>query len=143
MKIYLDNCCFNRPFDDQTQIRINLEAQAKLKIQKEVKDGIHDLVWSYVLDYETSKNPFIDRREAITPWRNIASEIIREESADIIGTAEELALQGVKAFDALHIACAKASCCDYFITTDKKLLRVVIPDLKVVNPLQFVVEEDN
>ncbi len=31
MRIYLDNYCFNRPFDDQSQIRINLEAEAKLK----------------------------------------------------------------------------------------------------------------
>ena len=28
MKIYLDNCCFNRPFDDQTQLRIKLESEA-------------------------------------------------------------------------------------------------------------------
>jgi len=29
MKLYLDNYCFNRPFDDQTQIRIRLETEAK------------------------------------------------------------------------------------------------------------------
>lgn len=143
MKIYLDNCCYNRPFDDQTQIRISLEAQAKLKIQKEIKDGLHDLVWSYVLDYEASKNPFIDRKDAILPWRSIASEIIREESTDIVDTAESLEKQGIKPFDALHIACAKASGCDYFITTDKRLLRVSLPQLQIVNPMQFVVEEDN
>jgi hypothetical protein len=27
--IYLDNCCFNRPFDDQTQIVIYLETISK------------------------------------------------------------------------------------------------------------------
>ena len=25
MRIYLDNCCFNRPYDDQSQLRILLE----------------------------------------------------------------------------------------------------------------------
>lgn len=30
MKIYLDNCCYNRPYDDQSQVRIQLETQAKL-----------------------------------------------------------------------------------------------------------------
>ena len=30
MKIYLDNCTFNRPFDDQSSIRVKLEAEAKL-----------------------------------------------------------------------------------------------------------------
>lgn len=38
MKIYLDNCCFNRPYDDQTQIRISLETQAKLYVQDLVKN---------------------------------------------------------------------------------------------------------
>ena len=34
MKIYLDLCCFNRPFDDQTKARIKLETEAKLVIQE-------------------------------------------------------------------------------------------------------------
>ena len=52
MKIYLDNCCYNRPFDDQTQMKIHLETQAKLYIQAKIKEGAYDLVWSYILDYE-------------------------------------------------------------------------------------------
>ena len=36
MRIYLDNCSFNRPFDDQSQLKIKLEAEAKLYIQSEV-----------------------------------------------------------------------------------------------------------
>ncbi len=32
MKIYLDNCCYNRPFDDQTQDRIHIESEAVLVI---------------------------------------------------------------------------------------------------------------
>ncbi len=34
MRIYLDNCCYNRPFDDQTQERIHLESEAILTILK-------------------------------------------------------------------------------------------------------------
>ena len=26
-KIYFDTCCINRPFDDQTQVRVRLEAE--------------------------------------------------------------------------------------------------------------------
>ena len=37
IKIYLDNCCYNRPFDDQTYLKISLEAQAKLQIQSDIK----------------------------------------------------------------------------------------------------------
>ena len=58
MKVYLDNCCFNRPFDEQIQIRISLETQAKLYVQEEIKKGNIQLVWSYILDYENFFNPF-------------------------------------------------------------------------------------
>ena len=34
MRIYLDNCCYNRPYDDQSQIRVSLETQAKLYTQE-------------------------------------------------------------------------------------------------------------
>lgn len=39
MLIYLDNCCFNCPFDDQSQLKIRLETEAKLDIQEKVKLG--------------------------------------------------------------------------------------------------------
>ena len=55
MKLYLDNCCYNRPFDDQQQLKIHLETQAKLYIQQKIKDGQYDLVWSYILEYENAK----------------------------------------------------------------------------------------
>lgn len=40
MLIYLDNCCFNRPFDDQEQLRVRLETEAKLRIQHLMREGI-------------------------------------------------------------------------------------------------------
>ena len=63
MKIYLDNCCFNRPFDDQRQIRIHLESEAKLFIQNLVLQNKITFVWSYILDYENSFNPFDERKK--------------------------------------------------------------------------------
>lgn len=33
MRIYLDNCCYNRPFDDQAQLCVCLETVAKLAVQ--------------------------------------------------------------------------------------------------------------
>ena len=44
MRIYLDMCCYNRPYDDQAQTRIALESQAKLHIQSMIKEGRYDLV---------------------------------------------------------------------------------------------------
>ena len=36
IRIYLDNCVFNRPFDEQTSIRIKLETEAELYIQNKI-----------------------------------------------------------------------------------------------------------
>jgi hypothetical protein len=45
MKIYLDNCSFNRPFDDQSSMRVKLEAKAKLFIQEKIITVKLQLVW--------------------------------------------------------------------------------------------------
>ena len=140
MKVYLDNCSYNRPFDDQTSLKINLETQAKLQIQADIKNGKHDLVWSYIMDYESGNNPFADRKEAILEWKKIASERVDEESPEILALAEELTNDGIKTYDALHIACAKSADCEYFITTDKRLLNVMLPGMEIVNPIQFVLD---
>lgn len=140
MKIYLDNCCYNRPFDDQTQMKIHLETQAKLYIQAQIKEGVYDLVWSYILDFENGKNPYEEKRLAIAPWRDIASSCVSEETEDILLFAESLATKGIKTFDALHISCAVAEHCEYYLTTDKKLLNKPIPEIKIVSPVIFVDE---
>ena len=65
MRVYLDNCCYNRPYDDQTQMRISLEAQAKLHVQGLIKEGEYELVASYMLMYENSRNRVETKRDAI------------------------------------------------------------------------------
>lgn len=141
MKIYLDNCCFNRPFDDQTQIRIKLEAEAKLKIQEEVRSGNIQLVWSYILDYENSKNPFRERREQITGWKNYSALDI-QENPHIIEIANALNQEGFRKLDSLHIACAIFMNCDYFLTTDDTILKkaTVIDKIRINDPIGFIKE---
>jgi hypothetical protein len=70
--VYLDNCCFNRPYDDQTNLTIEIETKAKLYIQKQIEIGKIDLVWSYVLEYENGNNPYPEKKNAIGRWENIA-----------------------------------------------------------------------
>lgn len=38
MLIYLDNCCYNRPYDNQSYVSIFIESQAKLFIQEQKGD---------------------------------------------------------------------------------------------------------
>jgi hypothetical protein len=76
MRIYLDNCTFNRPFDDQSFIRIRLESEAKLHIQEKIKSGEIELVWSYILEFENEQNPFDERKDAIKRWKGSALLIL-------------------------------------------------------------------
>ena len=39
MRVYLDNCCYNRPFDDQSQLKVRLETEAKLFVQQLMRTG--------------------------------------------------------------------------------------------------------
>ena len=141
MKIYLDNCCFNRPFDDQSKIRIRLESEAKLKIQEEIQTGEFNLVWSYILDYENNRNPFQERKDRINGWKKYAILDI-QESQELIEMASSLNKKGFPKIDSLHIACAIISKCEYFLTTDDKILKLssVVNEINVNDPIGFIKE---
>lgn len=141
MKIYMDNCCFNRPFDDQGQIRIRLEAEAKLKIQEEIQSGKFKLIWSYILDYENSRNPFKERKNLIGSWRKYALEDIQEAPL-IIETAKALNQKNFSKIDSLHIACAISAKCEYFLTTDDKMLKKasLVDRINIDDPIGFIKE---
>jgi len=124
MKIYLDNCCYNRPYDNQGQMRIFLETQAKLHIQNLVLNKKLELVCSFVLHYENYENPDLAHRDSINQFLvNASSYIGIEDMEDIRLAASEMMRQGIKMKDAAHLACAIRAGCDYFITTDDKLLK--------------------
>lgn len=137
MRIYFDNCCYNRPFDDQSNILIRLESDAKLHIQELVKDQKLELVWSFILEYENSANPFADKRERITAWRDMAVHYCGY-SSQMAEKTKSLMEFGLKQVDASHVACAILSQADYFITTDKKILNKIISGIHVVNPMTFI-----
>lgn len=139
MNVYLDNCSFNRPFDDQNQIRIRIEADAKLHIQSLIDQGKVGLVWSYILEYENLVNPYEIRKMVIQRWKGKAKRYINKNS-DIIHRAEELTKYSLKAKDALHIACAVEADCEYFITTDDKILNKnkFIEGIEIVSPIDML-----
>ena len=139
MLLYLDNCCFNRPFDDQSQLSISLETQAKLFVQDTIQEGHFELLWSYVLEHENNRNPFEARRDSVLGWKDLAVKSV-VESEEILLFGEELMRRGVKLYDALHVACAYVGGCDRFLTVDKGLLNKPISEIKVQNPIDFVRE---
>jgi len=141
MRVYLDNCCFNRPFDDQSQLRINLETEAKLKIQEYVTLNRFELIWSYMLDYENFKNPYLERKTQIAKWNKYAV-IDVEESIEILTIASDVVKHGIKIFDSLHVACAIKAKADCFLTTDDGILKKekLIQEIKIMDPIEFIKE---
>ncbi len=141
MKIYLDNCCFNRPFDDQSQLRIKIETEAKLKIQDDIRGNKLQLAWSYILDYENNKNPFAERKEQVSGWKKYSAEDILANS-EILNLATSLNQKGFRKMDSLHIACAIYAQCDYFVTTDDKILNKsdITKEIKIIDPFGFIKE---
>jgi predicted nucleic acid-binding protein len=137
-RVYLDNCCFNRPYDSQVSMAIKLETEAKLSIQDKIKSGIIELAWSYMLDFENDANSNFMKKNFIGEWINYAVTDI-DETDIIIDTAEKLYSKGFKENDALHIACAFAGECDYFITVDKGILnkKEMVENIMIVDPIDY------
>ena len=142
MRLYLDNCCFNRPFDDQSQLTIRLETEAKLHIQNAIRNGQYTLGWSYILDYENAANPLEERRSEIQRWEALADSHVAETPA-ILATMKELVTIGVRPLDALHIACAQALGCQFFLTVDQGVFKkaATIAQIQILNPIAFVMEQ--
>lgn len=144
MLIYLDNCSFNRPFDNQKQIRIRIETEAKLYIQENIVSGIFHLAWSYILEYENNANPYPERKQIIKTWKKYAvADTV--ETKDVIALAKMLQKKGIKPKDALHVACATELKCVYFITTALNLIKKLrtFEPLRVVNPVDFINQLEN
>ena len=135
--IYLDNCTYNRPFDDQTQLRISLETQAKLYIQTLIKENKLDLINSYVCFYENYENPFENRKLSIADFsKNAKFTVIENEK--ILLKANEILKNGIKTMDALHLSCAINANVNYFITVDDDILKFNTNELMIFDPIMFI-----
>lgn len=145
MRLYLDSCCLNRPFDDQSQLRVRLETEAILTILQLCEEGDHEWIGSTVLRHELGKTPDDKRRQRTTDLLELASEIADADPADR-RRARELELAGFTDFDAAHLATAERLACDVFLTTDDRLLKrasALAPTqlgIRAINPLLWLQE---
>jgi len=142
MKIYMDACCFNRPFDDQTQDKIRIESDAILAILSKCLLDEWQLLSSEVLDIEIENSYDKWKKSKVCEIYKLAKEkiILNDE---IIKRAFEIESFGIKSFDSLHVASAEYSKADIFLTTDKNLLNAVARlrlDIKTANPLNWFME---
>ena len=143
MIIYLDNCCYNRPFDDQTQERIHLESEVILAVLKmgQMKQVV--IAGSEILELEMKRMQDENKKQKVLDLYRVASmhisysEKIKKRSADIMSVSK------IRTFDSLHIASAEEVNADVFLTTDDKLEKMAEKlelRTRVVNPLRFAWE---
>ena len=142
--IYLDACCLNRPFDDQTQDRIRLETEAIVLIIRRLQTQEWFWLGSEALDFEIEQTPDTERRFRVQLLIEFVFRSIE------IGQAEEdrarqLQTLGFKLLDALHLACAEIGQAEVFLTTDDKLLGLAHRlagqlNVRVENPLVWLQE---
>ncbi|HEY2159339.1 MAG TPA: PIN domain-containing protein, partial [Isosphaeraceae bacterium] len=121
-RVYLDVCCLNRPFDDQSQDRIRLESEAVRLILARIKSGEPSWVVSEVMEEEIERTADPVRRGRVRLMLDYAATRIALGDAEVT-RGEELEALGFQAYDALHLACAEAAAVDVFLTTDDRLLR--------------------
>lgn len=146
MRIYLDCCSLQRPFDDKSQPRIAIEAEAVLVILALCESGFLHLVSSGALLFEIGRIPDQTRKDdALAILNTITKEYIELEPEHEV-LARKLEASGLKPLDALHLAFASASKVDYFCTCDDRLLknakRFEELNTRVVTPTQLVMELD-
>ena len=141
IRVYLDNCCFNRPYDDPLNVLNWLEAEAKTHVQRRILAGELELAWSYILDFENAANPYEHRRNAIAQRKHRAVVDI-DADGEIVQKATDIAKRGLKNKDALHVASAIKAQCRFFLTTDKGILKRSVEGISLLNPLDFVRETE-
>jgi predicted nucleic acid-binding protein len=131
---------YNRPFDDQSQVRIRLEAISTYAILKTIKEKRFSLLWSFMLEFENSLNPYEDIRIEIEMAALLSAEHINMTD-DILITAKSFESKGIKPRDAMHVACAVKGKADYFLTCDDKLIRksqLIKDKIIIMNPIDFI-----
>ena len=140
LKIYLDNCCYSRPFDDLSQEKIKNEATAKIFIQSLIKYKSIELYYSFMSQSELDDSPFEESKAHIFDFiENNATAFIGENHLDALKSlTDEIIKTGIRIKDATHLACAIFAKCDYFITTDIRVIKYKTDKIKIVNPIEFM-----
>lgn len=143
MKIYMDVCCLCRPFDDQLIPRIRYESEAVIAILNRCSRD-WELIWSSAITYEIAKILDHQKKHYITSFAaktntNILVDTNVKERAGVFMD------WGVKALDALHVACAEQAGATVLLTTDDTLKNIMshhsdIISIQIVNPAAWYEE---
>jgi predicted nucleic acid-binding protein len=144
MKIYLDACCLNRPFDDQRQARVRLEAEAISLILQKLHQREWEWIGSDVLVYELGQTEDVERKERLLLLAGQSHQVVAM-TEKILTQAEKLVASNIDGYDAIHLASAENAKANVFLTTDDNMQKIANRNKKmfsfvVVNPVTWLEE---
>ncbi|MBI1816110.1 MAG: PIN domain-containing protein [Deltaproteobacteria bacterium] len=144
MRIYLNTSAFNRPFDDLSQPRTRIEAEAVAMLLSLVEAGRIELVGSEYVVFEASQNPDPDRARKVLCLVALAHAVVKL-SPPVTRRARTLERFGLRGLDALHVAAAEAGRAGLLVTTDDRMIRRCLRAgtqlaIRVVLPQQALAE---
>lgn len=143
MKVYLDNCCYNRLFDDRTSIKNYLEREAVLIVMQKAYDKELKIIGSDILEIEMSKIRQKEKRDDVEGiYHALVIDSVRA-TYEIKQRAVQISeSSNIRNFDSLHLASAELGA-DVMLTTDMKFLKNsqrIETKVAVKNPIEFVME---
>ncbi len=145
VSIYPDYNCFQRSFDDPYQIKIQMEALACEEIFARVERNEIRLVWSFMHEDENMLCPFMERKLEVYRL-SILCEIKVRPSKEIYNLAKDFQQKAkLSSKDAIHLACAYHTKCNFFLTCDEELIKRAKRlnlDIRVMNPVDYIREVD-
>lgn len=143
MKIYMDNCCYNRLLDDRSYSQIYYERNSVLLILELVEKSAIKLIGSQMLMKEIKDTSDIYKRSVLQMVYTLSSEEVSITS-EILDRAEEIRrCSNIKYKDSIHLACAEAAKADVLLTTDRKFMNNchrIKTYTKVMGPNQWLLE---
>ena len=146
MKIYFDSCCFSRPFDDQSQIRVYNEGKAIIDIIEIIKDRGYILLGSEISFIEINKITDINKLDkTFVLYARISDEV--KLNNQIMYRSQTIQNQSsIKQLDSVHLASAEYGGADIFLTTDDRLIKRCAKlslQMRVLNPVSYLQELAN
>ena len=143
MRVYLDNCCYNRLLDDRSYSHIYYERNSVMLILELAEHSAIQLIGSQMLVKEIKETPDKYKRAILQMIYSLCTEEISVERS-ILTRAEEIRhISNIKYKDSIHLACAESANADVLLTTDKKFLNNchrITTYIKVMNPNEWLLE---
>ena len=144
MKLYFDNCCYNRPYDDQTQEKIHFEGEAILAIINKCNQNNDEIIGSSVVDLEIDQITDIEKKEKVKSFYDNTITWKIDYTENIFKRVQELSRQtNIRTLDRFHLSFAEYSDADVLLTTDTKFEKACSKmnlKIKVINPLKYLME---